>query len=233
MNKSFFTSQRDSVLASGSANFAARISDSPASYGLSVPQAEAYAALDAAFQASYLAATTPSTRTKGTVAAKNSARAPLRIMASELTKIIVGTPMVTDAQRINLGIAVRPTRSPVPPPGTPFKFSVALAGDGSLTLTWKCDNPKGSTGTIYQVWRRIAGPVSTGELTYLGVTGKKLFVDSTIPAGAAQITYEIQAVRSTSVGEFAQYTVSFGTNGSRPAVGEPAEQTEETPRLAA
>ena len=54
-------------------------------------------------------------------------------------------------------------------------------GNGALIMKWKCANPAGSSGTVYQVFRRIGG---TGEFTYLGGCGTKEFIDATIPAGA-------------------------------------------------
>ena len=44
-------------------------------------------------------------------------------------------------------------------------MSLQLDQDGNLILTWKCDNPAGSSGTIYQVWRQIG---DAGTLDYLG-----------------------------------------------------------------
>lgn len=228
MNKSFFTERKDSDLASGSNNFSTKISASPTSYGLSASQATAYAALNTAWQAAYQTAITPSTRTKSTVAAKNASRAPLRVMASNLAKIIDGTPTVTDAQKIDLGIAVRATPSPMPPPGTPYQFEAALGSDGSVTLTWKCNNPKGSAGTMYQVYRRIG---TATEFDYLGGTGTKTFPDATIPAGTSRVTYLVQAARSTAVGAGAQFNVSFGTSGGAPVVEDVAESSEPTPKM--
>lgn len=207
MNRSFFTSNVDFVLASGSANFSAKISASPLEFGLSAQMASDYAALDAAFQNVYRTSLAPDTRTKLTVSLKNDARTPLRKMAAELGKIVMANPTVSDAQRIDLGIAVRATRSPRPAPGTPFDFRVTLSAIGELTLTWKCKNPKGTSGTMYQVWRRI-GP--TGPFVYLGQTGEKMFRDETIPLGSAMINYRVQAVRSTKAGAAAEHIVNFG-----------------------
>lgn len=231
MNQSFFTSKKDTVLAAGSNNFSTKISASPTLYGLSAPQAAAYAALNTSFQSVYLTSITPSTRTKSTVAAKDAARIPLRQMASDLAKIVDGTPTVTNSQRVDLGIAVRATPAPRPAPGTPFKFAVGLSGDGSLTLTWKCNNPRGASGTIYQVWRRI-GTLTTAPFIYLGGVGAKRFIDNTLPAGTALTTYQVQAVRSTAAGPFAQFNVSFGVSDGGPVVEQAAESTS-TPRLAA
>jgi hypothetical protein len=131
-------------------------------------------------------------------------------MASNLAKIIDGTPTVTDQQKIDLGINVRATPSPAPPPGSPYKFDVSLSPDGSVVLKWKCDNPPGTSGTLYQVWRQVG----TGELDYAGGAGEKKFTDTKIPAGAAIVTYVIQAVRSTSIGIPATFVVKFGTNST-------------------
>ena len=102
------------------------------------------------------------------------------------------------------------TPSPRPAPGVPTGFAASLGGDGSVTLTWKCANPPRCTGTIYQVYRRVGGE---GEFTYIGGAGKKEFVDATLPAGAGQVTYQVQGVRSTAAGPWAQFNVNFGTGG--------------------
>ncbi len=41
----------------------------------------------------------------------------------------------------------------VPPPGTPFDFRTALLQNGAVELKWKCQNPAGASGTIYEVTR--------------------------------------------------------------------------------
>jgi hypothetical protein len=103
------------------------------------------------------------------------------------------------------------TPSPKPAPGTPTNFTATIGADGALKLKWKCANPKGTSGTIYQVWRRSS---PTAEFTYLGGSGTKTFVDPTIPAGATAVTYQIQAVRSTAAGPWAQFNVNFGAGGT-------------------
>lgn len=102
------------------------------------------------------------------------------------------------------------TPGTVPPPGTPFDFRINLLQDGSLELRWKCNNPKGSQGTIYEVTRRLGG---SGPFTFVGASGSRSLVDDTLPIGSAPVTYQITAVRSTSRGNPAQYTVNFGTGG--------------------
>ena len=95
--------------------------------------------------------------------------------------------------------------------GKPSDFTVDLEQTGALNLKWKNTNPKGATGVVYQLWRRIG---SEGEFTYIGGVGDKKYTDGDVPAGSAQVQYQIQAVRSTSVGPFALFIVNFGAGSS-------------------
>jgi hypothetical protein len=117
------------------------------------------------------------------------------------------------------------TPTPMPPPGKPSDLLVTLDETGILNLKWKCPNPHGSSGTIYQIYRRIG---LAGEFEYLGGAGGKLFVDNTLPAGSASVTYQIQAVRSTAVGPWAQFNVNFGLS-SGGAGGVTVSVSEGTP----
>lgn len=92
-------------------------------------------------------------------------------------------------------------------PGETTNFKVQLENNGALSMTWKCANPAGTSGTSYMVWRRIG----TEQLAFLGATGLKKFVDATIPAGTVTATYQIQAFRSTMAGPWAQFNVNFTT----------------------
>jgi len=95
------------------------------------------------------------------------------------------------------------------PPGTPFNFTVGLLQDGSLELKWKCNNPIGTVGTIYEVRRQIG----SGAMSFVGATGVKLFTDDSLPSNASPCTYQVTAVRSTARGNPAQFTVIFGMGG--------------------
>ena len=117
------------------------------------------------------------------------------------------------------------TPSPRPAPGTPTDFAAALEGNGALTLSWKCANPPGTSGTIYQVYRKAEGEA---EYTYLGGAGEKKFTDAAVPAGAAQLMYQVQAVRSTAVGPWATFVVTIGT-----VAGAAASASVSAPKIAA
>jgi hypothetical protein len=117
--------------------------------------------------------------------------------------------------------------SPVPAPGTPSDFVATLNPDGSVKLTWKCANPAGATGTIYQLSRKTG---ATGTFAAVGVSGTRSFIDATVPAAVASVTYQIIAVRSTAVGVAAQFIVNFGVSGAGEMV---ASVVQSQPKLAA
>jgi hypothetical protein len=119
------------------------------------------------------------------------------------------------------------TPSPVGPPGMPTNFKVTLNPDGSLKLTWKCSNPAGATGTIYQISRRIGG----AGWQMIGGAGQKEFVDATVPAGTASVSYRIQAIRSTQSGTANDFQVNFGVGGGGEMTASVTEPP--SPRMAA
>lgn len=101
--------------------------------------------------------------------------------------------------------------SPIPAPGTPMDFTVLLSQSGAIELRWKCNNPPGSVGTIYECRRRIGGTGS--PFVFIGASGVRSFTDDTLPSGSTGVTYELTAVRSTRRGLPAQFNVNFGIGG--------------------
>jgi hypothetical protein len=116
MAKSFLPA-KDAELLAWSSNFSTRISATPTAFGLTAPQATAYAALHTAFADALATATEPSTRTRGAIAAKDAARTPLKADARELARIVNAFPSITNQQRIDLGLTPRSgTVTPINPP---------------------------------------------------------------------------------------------------------------------
>lgn len=108
-------------------------------------------------------------------------------------------------------------RRPLPPPGRPRAVRATLLADGALRLTWKCQNPHGAMGTMYEIRRRVdalGDGRATGEriaaFVQLGTVGVKHFTDTTLPAGAGHATYSIRAIRSTHVGPEELLSVNLG-----------------------
>jgi hypothetical protein len=105
--------------------------------------------------------------------------------------------------------------SPLGPPGEPTSFTFNLRQAGSLELRWACDNPRGSVGTIYHVWRRAGVGNGPDGWELLGTAGERRFVDDTLPAGLAHVTYKVQAIRSTALGPEGFFLISLGTGGRK------------------
>jgi hypothetical protein len=114
------------------------------------------------------------------------------------------------------------TPTPAPAPGTAYAPAVQLQQGGALQLNWRCNNPADAQGTVYEVYRQIAGEAKV----QVGTVGEKKFTDDTLPAGTPLVTYTIIAMRSTQRGPAAQFNVQFGAGaapaGSTPAGGTPA-----------
>jgi type II secretory pathway pseudopilin PulG len=154
-------------------------------------------------------------------AAAQSATLALKIVLDEMSSAnsaiimqIRGKARMAGADVYPLaGIPIPQKASTTPPPGNPYSFSVRLDGTGALRLKWKCDNPRGTTGTMYLVSRQIG---ENEGFVPLGTAGGKEFIDNTIPAGTAAVLYKVQAIRSTAVGNAALFPVSLGVRGKLP-----------------
>jgi hypothetical protein len=119
--------------------------------------------------------------------------------------------LTTDDPGVSTLAQIPPPKTPgvLPPPGVPPAFAVDLLANGAVRLKWKCPNPRGAEGTIYEVLRSTDG----GPFAFVATTGTRSFTDDHIPPGAAAVTYQITAARSTARGQPARFTVRFGTAG--------------------
>lgn len=123
------------------------------------------------------------------------------------------------------GIPAPATPTPVGPPGMPTDLKVELLPDGSLKLGWKCVNPAAAGGPIYHLWRSAGNP---DNYAFIGGAGAREFTDNTVPSGDAIVYYKIKAIRTTAMGDPAEFMVRFGTG-----VGGGVSVTALTPKLAA
>lgn len=116
---------READLLSWSADFSALINAAPATYGLTVEEADDYLTVQAAFANAYGVATNAGTRTRPTVEAKNTAKTNLVDATRPLVAKIQIFPGTTDAMRRDLRITVRDTDpTPVPVPDTSPRLEV-------------------------------------------------------------------------------------------------------------
>jgi len=153
--------------------------------------------------------------------------------AAIIQQIKAKAAVTGDSVYILAQIPAPATPTPVPPPGTPTDFKAALNPDGSLKLTWKCPNPAGAAGTIYQIARRLGTGGSGAPFTPLTSVGARSLTDPTVPAGTAAVTYRITAVRSTTIGLAAEFTVNFATGASGEMVASVVAEEAVAPKLAA
>jgi hypothetical protein len=200
-----------------------------AGIGVSAPEVTALDTKADAAEAAIAAAELARDNAKSaTLAARDAIDAMTNAGADLIKKIKAKAAVDGNTVYTLANIPAPATPSPKPAPGKPSDFGVELDGDGSLILTWKCANPVGTSGTMYQVWRSTTG--SEGEFLYCGGCGEKRYVDSTVPAGVTAVTYKIQGVRSTAVGMWATFNVLFGTNA---AGGGMSVSVEPSPKMAA
>ncbi|MFI4917354.1 MAG: hypothetical protein ACIAS6_12720 [Phycisphaerales bacterium JB060] len=121
----------------------------------------------------------------------------------------------TQPSPVSVLVAARiPSRrdaSPLPAPGVPFGFEHDLLDDGSLVVSFECDNRADGgrrlRGVMYVVERRD-GP--TGPFVYVETALERRFHDATIPLGTTMVTYRVTAQTSTRRGHPALKTVNFG-----------------------
>ncbi len=210
---------KEAELLAWALNASTVLAANPTSYGQTAAVATQLTAKVTAFQNAMTAWTTPATRTPIALTTKRDAKAAMLNFVRPLVRQIQASPLVTDAMRTAMGITVPKIPSHPGNPGTPSGFKAQLTATGELNLSWKCTNPTG--GTVYQVFRKLG----TGEPTYLGGSGGKKFVDSTLPAGSSQVTYQIQAVRSTAMGAWATFVVNIGVSGSGALAAAVSEET--------
>ena len=111
-----FLPRKDADLLLWAQAFSSQITATPTAFGLVSGQATAFATLFSTFQTAMNVANNDSTRTRGSIAAKDDAARALRVSAGNLSKIIEGTPSVTNQQKLNLGLNVRAMPSPKPVP---------------------------------------------------------------------------------------------------------------------
>lgn len=192
-----FIPQTDAGFATWSANFESGIDTEYATFGLTSGQATAYTTLDTAYQAAYLAATNPATRTPVTIAAKDTARTAAVANARFLAAIINSFPGVTNAQRTALGLTPRvDTRTPIPAPATkpvvivrafnPLSHRLQLRDTETPTSRAK---PAGAIAG--EVWCKIGTtpPASIADCLFLGSYTRNFFDSVFDGADAGKTAY--------------------------------------------
>ncbi len=170
-------------------NFSTKLTAAPALYGLIAGDATAVAGVTTTFNAAYLAATTPATRTPVTVAAKDAARSAAEAMVRPYASRISVNPAVTDPNKIAIGVTVRNTTpTPIPPPTTAPTLDLASAISGVQTLNFKEPGAVGKSKPYGVIGVQLFASVGTvfatdpDQATYIGVVTKSPSVQTFAPA---------------------------------------------------
>lgn len=182
-----FLPSRDSELVTWSLNFSTRITATPTAFGLTAPQATAYGALHDAFVAAYNVSSAEATNSTSAVLTKNTARTSLTANARMLAGIVQKYPAITDAQRADLGLNVKASPAPVPPPAlAPDIDIVSVAGN---TVRIKLHNsatlhrakPTGVKGAAVFSFVGPVAPSTEAAWTFQGNTTQTV-IDVEFPA---------------------------------------------------
>lgn len=144
-----FPPRGDLALKNWATPFSALITLQPTVYSLTASDATALANLLTDYSAKLTIATTPATRTKSSIAAKDQAKKSLAAKCASFSRIITSLPNLSDAQRIDLGLNPRDLPSPVPVPASAPLVSVTP--DGVVTLKsepTRRGKPQGVNGAV-------------------------------------------------------------------------------------
>lgn len=179
MASSDFLPDRQTELRACSQNFSQKISDSPATYGLTAAQAADYAALNDAYALALQTALRNSTRTPPAIAAKKDAMKALKAKARELARIIRANPEVTSFQRASLRLSLHKPddRSPrVGRPKTSPEVLLSIADGFSVNVRlrerdgYHRRRPHGVLGATIFTFVGAAAPESLRDWQFHGLT---------------------------------------------------------------
>lgn len=201
---------KDTDLGDWADNFSALITALPATYGLLAGDATAIAAVVDPFLAALAVATTPSTRTKVTVAAKDDAKFAMLSVVRTYAQRVVTNPGVDPADKVALGLNLHGTPpTPIPPPVTIPLISLLGATPLNFTLRYademtpdKRAKPQGVTRLdLFLTVDTTPKTDPTKALYYSGFTKQPAFVEfAPLDAGKVATLWGRWATRKGDVG---------------------------------
>lgn len=164
--------------------------------------------VDTAYQAAYLAATDPLTRTPVTVAAKNTAKSTALATVRPIAQLINADPSISDGDRVTLGLTVRSTTpTPITAPTTFPLLDILTATPGIHTIQYRdSDTPTTKAKPfgalqmeLYEAIGIAAAPDPTTSV-FAGLVTKSPFLVPQDPANAGKIaTYFARWVTRTGL----------------------------------
>lgn len=180
----------------------------PTTIGLTAARVAGLKALLETVTKDRAAATQARLASKNATSQQNDSIRAARDEAAEMIQVIKG--FIESSGNINLwntaGLSPNAQPGTVPPPNAPENIVATLDVTGNLTLSWKASQP--APGTVYRIHRAFNGSTN---YTFLDAVGEKNFIDSTIPLGTQQVSYQINARRGgQNSAASGTLTVQFG-----------------------
>ena len=186
-----FLPTRDADLVTWSTNFSALIVATPTAFGLTAAQASTYRGLHNAFVAAYNLAMSAATRTPAVIVTKDAAKNALKANARQLAGIIQKCPTVTNTQRSQLGLTVKASPSPIPPPSDAPGLDIVSTTGNTVRLrlhdstnSTRRGKPAGVTGAAVFSFVGAAAPTDQSGWTFQGNTSRTV-TDVTFPGSTA------------------------------------------------
>lgn len=172
--------QNDDALDPFVNNFQTLIAASPTSYSLVAGDATSITAAYASWHAAFAAATNPTTRTRATVATKNTQKTNVLSVVRRYGTTIRANVGVSDALKIGLGIHVRSAHTtPVPPPTTRPELAITRTDTGFQDVSARDEGsgaprarPAGAVGMILFRAVGVAPATLPAEATFLTFVGR-------------------------------------------------------------
>lgn len=170
---------KDQDFAAWLLNLATLITATPATYGLTAPDAVVISNVQTTFAAALTAATDPATRTKGTVALKDVARATAEATVRPYAVQISANSSVTDQDKADVGVTIRKTiPTPIPAPtdapalslvkAIPLQTTVQAVVPGAIGKA----KPFGSIGLEVHVSIGTVAATDPAQCRYVGTYAK-------------------------------------------------------------
>ncbi len=182
----------------------------PAAIGLDAAQIASLSILVAAARTDFDAAAAIRNSAMAATEAQNNSINAMYDLGADLIKTIRAYAETTNDPGVYVAAEIPAPAPPTPagPPEKPTELAVGLLPSGGLHLTWKGTL---SQSAYFSVYRKAEAESS---FTLLDSPADKFFDDTTIPSGANNVTYYIQARRDSFRVDSAWFQVNFGSGAT-------------------
>jgi hypothetical protein len=182
----------------------------PVAIGLDAAQIASLALLVTAARTDFDAVAAIRNSAAAATEAQNNSIDAMYAQGADLLKTIRAFAETTNDTGVYVAAEIPAPQPPTPagPPEQPTALAVDLLPGGGLHLTWKGTLSKSA---FFSVYRKAEAESS---FTLLDSPAAKFFDDTTVPSGANNVTYYIQARRDTFRVDSAWFQVNFGSGAT-------------------